>query len=61
MCEQTTRPDGKSSGWKIGRMRIPSGIGPMRVADAQAGRPYSKFVNPKLERMFSHNLTPHSD
>jgi hypothetical protein len=39
------RPDGESSGWRIVRMenrsRGPSGIGPLRVADAQTGRPYS--------------------
>jgi hypothetical protein len=33
-------PDGKSSGWKTVNV-APSRIGPMRVADAQTGRPYS--------------------
>jgi hypothetical protein len=47
-------PDGKSSGWKILRMENrsgweivhvgPSGIGPLRVADAQTGRPYSGSI-----------------
>jgi hypothetical protein len=33
-------PGGKSSGWKIANVD-PSGIGPLRLADAQTGRPYS--------------------
>jgi hypothetical protein len=37
------RPDGKSSGWKIANV-APFWIGPMRVADAQTGRPYSESI-----------------
>jgi hypothetical protein len=42
-------PDGKSfrmenrSGWEIVHVG-PSGIGPLRVADAQTGRPYSGSI-----------------